>query len=266
MDLSIVILNYNTKGLLKYCLKGIARAKPELRYEIIVIDNASSDGTAAMIQHEFKDVQFIPSPYNCGFAAGNNMGLRRAQGEYVMLMNPDIVVQQGALEAMVEYLKLHEDVGLVGPQLSNPDGSIQYSCAHFPTILTPLYRRTPLGRLPQGQQAVRSYIMIDADHTATQEVDWLLGACLMFKRKHIKTVGFLDERFFLYFEDTDFCRRFWEHHLKVVYLPHAHMIHYHRRMSANESILHALCSRPMRAHIASGFKYFWKYCNRALPR
>ncbi len=265
MDLSIIILNYKTPGLLKYCLKGIARTAPALSYEIIVVDNASHDGSVEMLRQEFPQIRLIESPRNCGFAAGNNLGLTASQGDYVMIMNPDIVVTQGALETMINFLASHKEVGLIGPQLLNPDKSIQYSCARFPTLLTPFYRRTPLGRSARGKKALEYYLMSHTDHLKIQEVDWLLGACLMTRASNLNTVGLLDERFFLYFEDTDLCRRFWEHHLKVVYVATARMFHYHRRISADDSIFKALLKAPIRAHIASSIRYFWKYRRNIVP-
>ena len=167
---------------------------------------------------------------------------------------------------MVAFLKVHPEVGMVGPQLLNPDKTIQHSCARFRGLMNPLYRRTLLGRLKGGTAMVRHYLMVDADHTKIQPVDWLLGACLMLKRNHLTTAGLLDERFFLYFEDIDWCRRFWAKGLKIVYLPTAHMIHYHRRLSAEDTIFTALFSAPTRAHIASGIKYFWKYRKKIVPK
>jgi hypothetical protein len=177
----------------------------------------------------------------------------------MLILNPDIIVLPNAIEEMKKFLETHPKVGIVGPQLINPNKTIQASCARYPTLLTPMYRRTPLGRLPSAQKAIAHYLMMDFDHQSERSVDWLLGACLMAPREAIEKVGVLDERFFLYFEDVDWCRRFWKAGYEVRYLPSAKMIHYHQRLSAEDSGLASLFSFPTRVHIASGIKYFLKY-------
>src|SRR3972149_3394468 len=159
MDLSIVILNYKSKNLVKYCLKGITSQPLPGEHEIIVVDNNSQDGVDKMLNENFPHVKFLTAPTNGGFAAGNNLGLRRARGRYVLMLNPDIVI------------------------LDNPDGTLQHSCYRFPNFLTPLYRRTFLGQWSIGQKSLTRYLMADDDHALNKEVDWLLGACLMVRRQ-----------------------------------------------------------------------------------
>ena len=266
MDLSLIIVSYKTKGLLKYCLKDIYQTAPSCSFEIIVVDNQSGDGTPEMIKKNFPKVKCLIPPKNIGFAAGNNLGLQVARGKYIVILNPDIVALPKALEAMIFFLEKNPEVGLVGPQLINPDKSIQLSCARFPTIMTPLYRRTPLGRLKYGQTALARYLMTDYDHQTPKEVPWLLGACLMAPKRVIAQVGLLDERFFLYFEDVDWCRRFWQKGYKVIYLPQSRLVHFHQRLSVNDTALGSLFSSATRAHIISGIKYFWKYRWRVIPK
>ncbi|MBI4457435.1 glycosyltransferase family 2 protein [Candidatus Uhrbacteria bacterium] len=259
MKLSIIILDYKSRGLVRQCIKTINLFAPKCDYEVIVVDNDSGQGTGAMVRREFPDVVMIDNPANVGFAAGNNVGIRRAKGRYVLIMNPDITVRPGAIDDMMAYMEAHADIGVLGPRLVHPDGSIDMSCYRYPTPLIPAYRRTPLGKLPAGRKALSRYLMDDFDHRETREVDWLLGAVLLVRRSAIDKVGLLDERYFLYFEDTDWCRRFWKAGFRVVYYTGVEMVHYHERLSAKGSWVTGLFRKATRIHIASCIKYFQKW-------
>lgn len=254
MELSIVILNYRSAGLVKQCIKGIYQARPPGDFEIIVVDNHSRDDMGRIVQEFFPEVVFVPLAKNVGFAAGNNAGIRRARGEYVMILNPDIAVLPGSLEKMTAFLDRHTRVGMVVPQLLNPDRSIQYSVMRFPTFFLPLYRRTFLGNVPKIKKILSWYLMNDWDHASDRAVEWALGACMMVRRAALDQVGLFDEQFFLYVEDTDWCRRFWEKGWKIFYLSGSRMVHYHMRESAERFF-----SRLNIIHIVSWLKYFWKY-------
>ncbi|MBI2099354.1 glycosyltransferase family 2 protein [Candidatus Uhrbacteria bacterium] len=266
MDLSIVILNYKSKNMVRECLAGIRMAAPALKYEIIVVDNGSGDGVGKTLSENFPEVKFIASPENVGFAAGNNLGIRASIGRYILIMNPDIAVFAGSVEALVRYMDENKEVGLAGPKLLNPDRTVQDSVYRFPRKMTPVYRRTPFGKTPTGKQEIQRYLMKDWNHEGEAEVDWLLGACLMIRREAMEQVGLLDERFFLYFEDTDWCRRFWEKGWKVSYVPESTMVHFHRRESAESPLLSSLFKKTTQAHIRSGVKYFLKYRGKNNPR
>jgi hypothetical protein len=286
MDLSVVILNYKQKGLLKQCLKGIIAAQPRLKYEIIIVDNNSNDDCLAMVEQMFVDwrmkdnrqlvsdvkmslsvppLKTIQSEINGGFAAGNNLGIEQSAGRYVMILNPDIAVTPGILEKMVEYLETNAQVGLIGPKLINPDGSVQYSCRRFPKFLTPLYRRTFFGKIFFAKKEIERYLMMDYNHQEDIEVDWLFGACLLIRKSALAKVGNFDSRFFMYFEDLDLCRRFWQAAFKVVYLAQVEMVHYHQRFSAERGGILGILSRGGRIHVISGIKYFIKYFRVKLP-
>jgi len=266
MDLSIIILNYKTRGLLKQCLKGIRLFNLPLKYEIIVVDNASNDGTAEMMKEEFKEVKFIQSEFNRGFSAGNNLGIKEARGKYLLLLNPDIAVLNNAIFKMYQFMEANPKIGLAGPKLLNPDGTIQMSVKRFPSFWAHLYRRTPLGKLPFARRVIREYLMMDWDHKDSRPVDWVLGGSMIVRREALDKVGLLDERFFLYFEDVDWCRRFWQAGWQVYYIAEAEMVHYYKRESAENPGLGGLFKFPTRAHIASGIKYFVKYLGVPLPR
>lgn len=260
MDLSIIILNYKSKGLLKQCLKGLKLIPLSLSHEIIVLDNNSQDGTDIMMREEFPDVTFFANAENKGFAAGMNVGIREARGRYILMLNPDIAVLGNPLEHMFRFMEEHPHVGMCGPKLLNPDGTVQTSCREFPSLATILFRRSPLGKLPFARKRLQKFLMLDRNHSENQPVDWLLGACMMVRRSAIEKVGLLDERFFLYFEDVDWCRRFWEAGHAVWYLGGiAEIVHYHRRQSAESPGLSGFLNYPTRLHIASAMKYFAKY-------
>lgn len=259
MDLSIIILNYKTRGLLKQCLKGIQLFDLKLDYEIIVVDNHSSDDTIEMMRNEFPHIKLIASLVNNGHAAGMNLGIKEAKGKYLLLLNTDIAILDNTIRKMYDFMEAHPKAGLSGPKLLNPDGSTQLSCCQFPKFLIPIYRRTPLGKLPFTKKVLRRYLMLDWDHEETRTVDWILGACMIARKDAVEKVGPMDERFFLYFEDVDWCRRFWQAGYEVYYIAEVELVHYHRRESAENPGLKGVFSYPTRIHIASWLKYFAKY-------
>jgi N-acetylglucosaminyl-diphospho-decaprenol L-rhamnosyltransferase len=231
VDLSIVVLSWNVCDLLRQCLKSVARDRPlsadhpPLTTEFIVVDNASSDGSVEMVRAEFPHVRLIANQANRGYTGGNNDGIAAASGRYVMILNPDTEVLDDALAAMVAYADAHLDVGIVGPQLLNPDGSVQSSRRRFPTLMTGLFESTWLEPLAP-RNILRRYYVLDQPDDAIQEVDWLFGACFLVRREVIQQVGMLDEGFFMYSEEMDWCRRIRQAGWKVVYLPTAQVFHY----------------------------------------
>lgn len=259
VELSIIIVNYRAKGLLQQCLRGIQRAALPFSHEVIVVDNASGDTSTTMVRNLFPEVCLVVAERNDGLAHGNNLGMQAAHGKFLMFLNPDIAVFEGSIETLRQYLADHPEVGLVGPRLMNPDGTTQAACYRFPTPLIPIFRRTPLGRLPFAKRKLRAYLMLDWNHDTNRPVDWVLGACIMTTRAVVDAVGLMDERFFLYYEDVDWCRRIWRKGWQVHYVANAVMVHYHQRLSAENPGLKGVLSRATRIHIASGVKYFLKY-------
>ena len=266
LDLSILIVHTYEGRLLRQTLSSIRRAAPKVKFEIIIIDNNPKAGFAEILSDEFPNVRHIGLENNVGFGAAMNVGIKAASGRYVLIFNPDIVVQPESLETMLEFMDNNPDVGMCGPRLMNPDGSLQYSCYRFPTLMIPAYRRTPLGRVSAGRKAVEDYLMIYEDHDSQMDVDSLIGAALFTRRTALDDVGHFDERFFMYYEDNDLCRRFWECGHRVVYYPDAQMIHYHRRASADGSFLRQLFNRFAWIQIISAIKFFAKYRGAENPR
>ena len=284
MDISVIILNYKQKGLVKQCVKGIVTAQPDLEYEIIVVDNNSGDGSLEMVAELYKEeikeaqqslpirkplripeIRTIQTGHNGGFGFGHNVAIKEAKGKYLLVINPDVAIVPGALEKMLYFMEKNPDVGMIGPRLINPDGSVQYSCRRWPSFLTPIYRRTFFAKLPSAKGSLSDYLMKDFDHKSNLEVDWLFGACLLINKIALEKVGVFDERFFMYFEDLDLCRRFWEAGFKVMYFADVEMVHYHHQLSAERRGLLGVFSKGGRIHISSGIKYFAKYLGAKLP-
>ena len=263
MDLSLIILNYDSKVKLINCLESIQLADfSGLSYEIIVVDNHSHDDLSDLSQ-KYVAVKIISSPKNLGMGGGNNLGLEMASGEFILVLNPDTIIAKQAVRILLDYLRSHPDVGLVGPKISYPDGSLQTSCSRFPNFFIPVLRRTFLGEYFKN---VRDrFTMTDFDHQSIRSVDWLMGSCLMFKKKIILPSGEtftprFDERYFMYFEDTDLARQIWTKGLKVVYNPEATIVHDHGRLSAKYPWYIAIFRDKMTwVHISSWLKYFIKW-------
>lgn len=255
MDISIIIVNYQSKIKLLNCLKSIVESDlVGLSYEIVVVENASGDNLSDLVYPHLKVVE---SEANLGMGKGNNLGINHSSGEYVLISNPDIIFSPEAIKGMYFYLKDNPQVGLVGPKLLNPDGSLQYSCVRFPKFYTPLLRRTAVGQLFPGR--VDHYLMKHANHDEVQAVDWLLGACFMVRRAEINGALF-DERYFMYFEDVDLCRQVRMRGQEVVYFPQVHVTHDHLRQSARLPWYQSLLKdRIAREHLKSAFRYFNKW-------
>jgi GT2 family glycosyltransferase len=253
MDISVLIVNYNHGDYLPSCLRSVIGAAGTLRYEIFVVDNRSKDGSCQKIRQQFPQVYLIENPKNVGFARAVNQAYRRAQGEFLLILNPDIQVFPGAIEKMFTYLQHNPQVGLVLPKLVNADGSLQYSCRTFASFITLLFRRAPLGRLFPHQSWVRRHLMTDWDHQQIREVDWGLGACMLVRRRASSDRHLMDERYFLYIEDIDLCLTLQRTGWKVVYHPDAVMVHHHLRQSAQG------LSRARWEHLTSQLKFYLKY-------
>ena len=266
MDISIIILNYKTSGLVKQSLKKLYNMDVSFSYEIIVVDNNSNDGCIQMINDHFPKVTGISNSKNLGFGAGNNVAIKQAKGEYILILNPDVAVIPEEITKLYKFLTGRSDIALVGPRLLNPDGSIQSSSFRFPSTLMPIYSRTALKRISLFKKKLDSYRMEDFDHNSTSPVHWLVGGCLLFKKSVFIKIGMFDERYFMYYEDIDLCRRLWERGFKVYYYPGAEMVHYHHRQSAEESLLKSFKNKTLYYHLSSWIKYVLKYLGKSTPQ
>jgi len=266
MKVTFITVAYKTPGLLRQLFKGIERAKFSFPHEYLLINNAPGDGTSESIQNRFPWVTVTDAPHNLGFGAGNNLAARNARGEYLMMLNPDITVFPGEMERLLAFADVHPETGIVGPKLLNPDQSIQHWFYRFPTPAIPLYRRTPIGRLPPAKRALERYLMHDVSADESHEVDGFFGSAMLVRRAAFEDIGGFDERFFMYFEDIDFCRRAWGKGWRIRYTPAASFVHYHQRESLVRNPLRVVRNPLVRAHIKSGVQYFWKYRGQPHPR
>lgn len=264
--ISIIIVGYKSHQLLKYFFKAFEKVAVLVPHEFIVVDNASHDGTKEMMGKDHPQVTYIENADNLGYAKACNIGMRAANGEFFLFLNPDIIVMPGSIEALLQYLENHADVAVVAPKLTKPSGLLQATCRRWPQFGTPFYRLRQLARFTFIAHRIADYLMEDYDHLEPREVDWVIGGAIMVRRLATVDIGPWDEQFFMYFEDADWCRRFWDKNWKVVYLATTSMFHYYGQESTESpSIRSILTSRTTRAHIASWLKYMRKYFRKDIP-
>jgi N-acetylglucosaminyl-diphospho-decaprenol L-rhamnosyltransferase len=266
-DLTIVIVSWNVAPLLRACLDAILQA-PDVsqrdgqlwvghhRAEIWVVDSASSDGTAAMVREHYPQVQLIACETNVGFSAGNNLALRRCDGRYLLLLNPDTEIVDDALSSMLHYMERHPDIGVLGPQLRYPDGRPQPSRRRFPTLAMALMESTLLEQWLPNNRWARAYRFAETPGDVIQPVDWVTGACMLVRRKAVERVGLLDEDLFMYSEELDWCRRLTDDGWHVIYYPCAVVVH-HEGQSAGQ----VTAARDIYFH-SSKIHYFRKHHGR----
>ena len=232
-DLSIIIVNWNTKELLRRCLNSIYHNTNNLSFEVLVVDNASSDGSADMVAGRFPQVGLTRNKHNYGFARGNNQGFLRSKGEYILILNPDTEVVNDALLKMAKYLKSNEEIGAVSGRLVYPDGAFQRYYSRFPTFLSILTTWFLPKALAYKLKPTRAYLMLDDDFSKEIEAPQPAGSCLMVKRDLFLKEYFMDEQFPIFFNDVDLCRRIYNEGKKIVVLPYATIIH-HRAKGGSE--------------------------------
>jgi len=240
IGIDIVIVNYNSSAYLEKCLKSIKTSADDYGVVFHVVDNHSSDDINRVVDL-FPDVQFILNKENRGFAAAVNQALGQGNSSYAVLINPDAHIVKDFFRPIINYMNHNPDVGIAGPLVLDSDGSVQGSARAFPNILTALYGRTSLlTRLFPKNRISQANILTQAnDEHRPVAVDWLSGACMVVRRKAIEQVGLLDERFFMYWEDADWCKRMWKNDWKVVYFPKVSVTHHvgvsssHRALRSN---------------------------------
>ncbi len=224
--LSIVVVSWNVRELLAKALRSISLAVGDaLCAEVIVVDNASHDGSVAMVHETFPGVHVIANANNRGFAFANNQGIAETAGKYIALLNPDTEILGDALQVLVSHLDTHPDVGVVGPRLVNPDGTTQSSRRRFPTLLILFFESTWLQPLLPRRLLARYYAE-DRPDTEEQDVDWLTGAAMVARRQVVEDVGPLDEGYFMYSEELDWCRRIRQAGWRIAFVPAAHVVHF----------------------------------------
>lgn len=223
---SILIVNWNTREHLAACLESIRQARPECVAEVIVVDNASTDGSPEMVAQQFPTIRLIRASSNLGFAKGNNLAISHAKGSLFALVNSDALVHPGCLETLTDYLDLNPRVGLVGPRVLGGDGLLQRSCRHLPGPWNTLCRALALDRAFAARGIFSGYEMSSAQHDTLREAEVLSGCFCLARRSAVEQVGGLDEQFFFYGEDIDWCRRFRDAGWKLAYVPQATATHF----------------------------------------
>ncbi|HYM79844.1 MAG TPA: glycosyltransferase family 2 protein [Candidatus Limnocylindria bacterium] len=227
MLLSTVIVGYWSRAPLLECLRSLGEQANDFAAETVVVDNASGDGTLDAVAESHPAVRRIANSENVGYARAVNQGIAATTGEYVLVMNPDCELRPGALVALIDHLSRNPGVAIAGPRILNPDGSLEYSARSFPDHLTFLFNRySLLTRWFPNNPYSRRYLLTDWDHASVRGVDWLSGACLMVRREAIARVGPMDEQFFMFNEDVDWCRRMKLAGWGVVYVPGAVVVHH----------------------------------------
>ena len=254
LDLSVVVVSWNVRHLLRRCLQSLlGDADSALAREVFVVDCASADGSAEMVRREFPDVRLIASADNLGYARGSNAGAAQATGRHLMILNPDTELVGDALGTLVRYMDEHPAVGAAGPQLRYADGNLQSSRRRFPTLATAFWESTLLHQWFPHNPFARRYHMADRSPGLPQVVDWLVGAALMIRRPAWEQVGPLDEGYFMYFEELDWCRRCHAAGWEIHYVPQAQIIHHEGKSS--EQVVAARTIRFQRSKV----RYFGKY-------
>lgn len=224
VDLTVCLVTWKVREDLRRCLESL-RATPGLVVQVVVVDNASRDGTVAGLGEDFPQVELIVNGENRGFAAASNQAMAVSHGRHLLLLNPDTVVPPGGLQELVVFADQHPQAGIIGPQLRYPDGRLQLSCRRFPTVTAAIFRHTLLGRLFPRVASVSDYLMADWDHQEAREVDWVSGAAMLIRRELYEEIGPLDESFFWGSEDVDYCWRAHKAGWKVLYAPTPRIIH-----------------------------------------
>ena len=223
--LSISIVAYNSLDYLRECLDSIYAHSPEDDFDIIVVDNASSDGTGEIIKKDYPDVLLICNKKNKGFATACNQAITATDSKYILLINSDCEVYKGSIDRLMDYFGQIPKAAITGPKIVNSDGSLQYSCRRFPSffgaaahsILTHIYPDNPFSK---------RYKLVDISRKEPFPVDWVSGSCMMIRRNALNDTGLLDENYFMYVEDIDICYRMWQNGWEVHYMPHSQILHH----------------------------------------
>lgn len=267
MKVSCIIVNWNLKYLPRLCIEALKRSKTDFPFEIIVVDNDSHDESLEYLEqmHKKGDITLVHSGSNLGYGKANNLGARYAKGKYVFILNPDVSVELDTLQKLVDYAEKHHEIGILAPQLFFFNGQIQDSCRRFMRPTDLIIKRTGLKKIGFLRRKVGQYLMEDYDHKTTREVDLVTGACLVLPKEVFEKVHGFDDRYFLFMEDADLCRKVWGAGFKVVYYPEARALHYHKRLSGG-NILGLLSQRVFWIHLGSAIKYFWKWKGKPLPK
>ena len=229
---SIITITMNHLGYITEMMNSLfTTARPTVSFEMIIVDNCSTDGTVDFLRSHYPNVKIVQNKEIYGFAQNNNIGAREATGEYIFILNPDVIVKPKAIDRLYYYAKEHPDCGVLAPRLLNMDGSAQYSARNFLSIQILFNRFLTMGNDQSNNKKVVSYLMKDLPLDKPSDVDWCMGAALMISREFYDELEGFDDNYFLYIEDMDICYRTWHKGKKVTFLPTAVFLHAHKRES-----------------------------------
>lgn len=264
---SIAVQSYKNPEMLAVCLAAVREHCAGMSYELIVADGATEDDTATLMREDFPEAVFLPHDDNVGFSALVNACLSRARGAYIFLINPDTVVEARTVADLLAFMEAHPRVGLCGPRQKNFNGKFENTRFRFYRPQTILYRRTLLCYFAFAKKHLAWFEMRDVQCADPHPVEWVIGSAMFVRARAMHEVGMMDRRFFMYMEDVDWCRRFWEKGWMVCYNPHVTMYHFYGKGSKRGGVLRSLISNRLTwVHIASGYKYFMKYRGVSTPR
>lgn len=264
-DISIVIVNYKMKNDIEKCLFSFCQdiADSGLDIAVVVVDNDSHDDIDRFLQEKYPQVKVVLQNRNLGFGQAQNRGMREVRAKYYFCLNPDTEFSPGQkiVRRMYDFMEKHPKIGMLGPKIVYPDNELQYSCYRFPSFWQPIFSRTKLGQRKWGKKINDRFLMKDFNHNETRPVDWIMGSAMFIRSEAIKDVGMFDDRFWMYAEDSDWCRRMWEKGWPVYYVHDIIIKHAHGRGSAKvPGVLRALLRNKLaRIHLTSWIKYMWKW-------
>jgi len=258
-DMSVCIVNWRTCAALRQCLNSLAMHSGGLQLQIIVIDNASGDGSVEMVQKEYPEVELIVNDDNIGYAAANNQALRISRAPYKLLLNPDIVVKPGALPALLHFIQQHPSTGAVAPRLVYPDGRLQYSCRTFPTPDIVFWEMLGLSRLARRSRIFGKYRMTWWDYDRARQVDQPMASALLLNGEALAQVGLFDEDFKIFFNDVDLCYRLKKASWEIWFTPDAEMIHYHG--ASTSQVRRQMIIESHRSFLRFYCKHYWGKIN-----
>ncbi len=257
VDVSIVLITWKMKDMLKVCLDTIIKFTKGVTYEIILVENYSNDGTTEMIELDYPEIMLVKNSENMGVAPARNQGLKLANGKYALILDVDMELFEDTIYKLFYFMENNLDVGLVGSKLVDSDGSLQYSCKRFPKLSTLFLRRIDFLNTVKNSKNLKNHLMIDYDHKEIMDVDYVIGACQFIRREALVKTGLYDDQIFYGPEDLDMCYKMWQNNYKVFYYPKTKIFHHEQRIT-KKNIFSKITVKHFFAILYLFKKYNWK--------
>lgn len=257
LEISIVIISWEMRDFLKKCLRSIYNFTSDVSFEIIVIDNNSSDGTSDMVRNEFPEVTLIKNRRNIGVAPARNQGISMTKGKYILILDADMELIENSIFSLYEFMETNAECGISGCKLVDNKLNLQYSCKRFPNFLSFIFRRLEQFKIVRNSKTLSYHTMRDWNHEEIREVDYLIGACQFIRKYVVEKIGMYDGKIFYGPEDLDFCLRSWKAGWKVIYYPHTSIIHHEQRIT-KKKIFSIISLKHFRGILYIYKKYKWK--------